>query len=59
VFSPQEDNVAFTIPVLPALRAAIEDMPKSKRYLTFLVTEYGKPYPANGLQYSRAVAHGR
>jgi hypothetical protein len=33
---------------LPALRAAIEDMPKSKRYLTFLVTEYGKPYPANG-----------
>ena len=47
-FHRKKTNVAFTIPVLPPLKAAIDAMPKSERHLTFLVTELGRPFTANG-----------
>jgi integrase len=47
-FYRKKTKVGFTIPVLPPLKAAIDAMPKSERHLTCLVTEYGKPFTANG-----------
>jgi len=47
-FHRKKTKVAFTIPVLPALKAAIDAMPRSEQHLTFLVTEYGRPFTANG-----------
>jgi integrase len=43
----QKTGAPVDIPVLPELDAAIEAMPKAE-HLTFLVTEYGKPFTAEG-----------
>jgi integrase len=43
----QKTGAQVDIPVLPELEAAIEAMPKAE-HLTFLVTEYGKPFTAEG-----------
>jgi integrase len=40
-------GVPVDIPVLPELDAAIDAMPKAE-HLTFLVTEFGKPFTAEG-----------
>jgi integrase len=47
-FHRKKTKVDFHIPLLPPLKAAIDAMPKNERHLTFLVTEYGKPFTANG-----------
>lgn len=47
-FPRKKTKVEFHIPILPPLKAAIDAMPKGERHLTFLVTEYGKPFTANG-----------
>jgi integrase len=47
-FHRKKTKVAFTIPILPPLKAAIDAMPKGARHLTFLVTEQGKPFTAKG-----------
>jgi integrase len=47
-FHRKKTKVAFTIPILSPLQAAIDAMPKGQRHLTFLVTEQGKPFTANG-----------
>jgi integrase len=43
----QKTGVAFDVPVMPALQAAIDAMPASE-HLTFLVTAQGKPFTAAG-----------
>jgi integrase len=43
----QKTGVDIDIPVLPELQAAIDAMPGG-RHLTFLVTEYGKPFTPAG-----------
>src|SRR5262249_51649878 len=43
----QKTGAEVDIPVLPELEAAIAAMPKAE-HLTFLVTEYGKPFSAEG-----------
>jgi integrase len=53
VFSRKKTGVEFTCEILPPLRTAIEAMGKPKAIngvvpLTFLVTEQGKPFSANG-----------
>jgi hypothetical protein len=50
---PEETGVEFTCEILPPLREAIEAMGKPKAIngvvpLTYLVTELGKPFSANG-----------
>lgn len=47
-FHRKKTNVAFTIPILPPLKAAIDAMPKDERRLTFPVTRRGKPFSAVG-----------
>jgi hypothetical protein len=47
-FHRKKTKVAFIIPILPPLKAAIDAMPKGERHLTFLVTEFGKPFSAVG-----------
>ena len=43
----QKTRVAFDVPVMPALREAIDAMPASN-HMTFLVTAHGKPFSAAG-----------
>jgi hypothetical protein len=43
----QKTGVAFDVPVMPMLQAAIDAMPTSE-HLTFLVTAQGKPFSAAG-----------
>jgi len=43
----QKTKVAFDVPVMPALREAIDAMPPGD-HLTFLVTAHGKPFTAAG-----------
>jgi integrase len=43
----QKTGAQVDIPVLPELEAAIEAMPKAE-HLAFLVTEFGKPFTAEG-----------
>jgi integrase len=43
----QKTGVLIEIPVLPEMQAALEAMPKSE-HLTFLTTEFGKPFTAAG-----------
>lgn len=43
----QKTKVAFDVPVMPMLQAAIDAMPPSD-YLTFLTTAHGKPFTAAG-----------
>jgi integrase len=43
----QKTKVAFDVPVMPALQAAIDAMPAS-HHLTFLITAYGKQFTAAG-----------
>src|SRR5262249_42407267 len=43
----QKTGAQVDIPVLPELQEAIDAMPKSD-HLTFLVTEFGKPFSAEG-----------
>ena len=63
----QKTNVPFDIPLLPSLVAELELHPKDQ--LTFMITEYGKPFTANGFGnwfrdrcdeagLSRCAAHG-
>ena len=57
VFSRKKTGVEFTCEILPPLRTAIEAMGKPKAIngvvpLTFLVTEQGKPFSANGFSAS-------
>src|SRR4029453_16436721 len=42
----QKTGVELAIPVLPALQAIIADTPKDN--LTFLTTQFGKPFTSNG-----------
>jgi integrase len=46
-FRRQKTKTPVDIPVLPELQAAIDAMPKAE-HLTFLVTEFGKPFTAAG-----------
>ena len=46
-FRRQKTDNAVDIPVLPELRAALDAMPRAE-HLTFLVTEFGKPFTAAG-----------
>jgi integrase len=43
----QKTGAQVDIPVLPELKAALDAMPKAE-HLTFLVTEFGKPFTAAG-----------
>jgi integrase len=43
----QKTKVPFDIPILPALQAELDRLPKSEQ-LAFLVTEQGKPFSAAG-----------
>ena len=43
----QKTGAPVDIPILPELQVAIDAMPKSG-HLTFLVTDYGKPFTAGG-----------
>lgn len=43
----QKTGVAFDVPVMPLLQAAIDAMPKGD-HLTFLATSHGKPFTAAG-----------
>jgi integrase len=40
--------VTVELPVLPALQEAINASPDAKKHLTFLTTNFGKPFTANG-----------
>jgi integrase len=46
-FRRSKTDVPVDIPMLPELREAIDAMPKAE-HLTFMVTEYGKPFTADG-----------
>lgn len=46
-FRRQKTKEAVDIPLLPELQAALDAMPKAE-HLTFLVTEFGKPFTAGG-----------
>jgi integrase len=43
----KKTKVEFTIPVMPELKAAIDAMGRNE-HLTYLITEQGKPFTANG-----------
>lgn len=43
----QKTGKALTIPIAPQLKAALDAMPVSG-HMTFLVTEFGKPFTSNG-----------
>jgi site-specific recombinase XerD len=43
----QKTDVAFYVEVMPALKAAIDAMPKTD-HMTFLITAHGKPFTAAG-----------
>src|SRR5262249_40211896 len=47
-FHRKKTKVEFHIPILQPLQAAIDAMPKSDRHLSFLVSQYGKPFSAGG-----------
>jgi len=40
--------VTLELPVLPPLQQVIDSTPSAREHLTFLVTEFGKPFTANG-----------
>jgi len=46
-FRRSKTTVAVDIPILPELQTAIDAMPKAE-HLTFIVSEYGKPFSAAG-----------
>jgi integrase len=46
-FRRQKTNVEVTIPILPELQEAIDAMPRAE-HLTYLMTEFGKPFTAAG-----------
>jgi integrase len=46
-FRRQKTNVEVAIPVLPELQEAVDAMPRAE-HLTYLMTEFGKPFTAAG-----------